>query len=283
MHACDGSCVHTPIPFLLCALLWFQNLDLTQPPVVGEPVSTTAKRMLPDLTPLAGSLTALSLANNKFTRLPPCFAKLTNLRVLDLSGKRVGRPESFFAASTMLRIACVHGCGQLQCHCNCSRPQVLIVQSISGNDRIGQHSSYKRRQECCWTRSNLHLNSLLFMFFYLIHYELAALTGMSCAETTKKHCFQDVSIIRLHWHSDCNHIACDCTAGNKELVIPSPLTGLVTSMSQLAILDARGVHTECGNTSYWGPEKCTTMRHLSAVAKQLKRRKYTTRVLLDTQ
>jgi Leucine-rich repeat (LRR) protein len=67
-----------------------QASDLCQLPTGrGEAMSEGARRQLPDLTPLASNLTALSLAGNKFTRLPTCLAKLTALRTLDMNGKLV--------------------------------------------------------------------------------------------------------------------------------------------------------------------------------------------------
>ncbi len=65
-----------------------QRLDLSQAPLGGEGISPHAKRILPDLAPLARNLTALSLADNRLTRLPAGLAKLTNLVVLDVSGAR---------------------------------------------------------------------------------------------------------------------------------------------------------------------------------------------------
>lgn len=70
-------------------------------------------------------------------------------------------------------------------------------------------------------------------------------------------------------------------AGNKELTIPSPLTPLLTALPRVSILDFRGVHKEKG--AYWSDAKCLTMKHVAAMAKLLKRRKYAHRVLMDTQ
>jgi Leucine-rich repeat (LRR) protein len=53
--------------------------------VGSEPISQQAKRVLPDLAPLAPSLRALSLSGNRFTAVPACLFKLTKLEVLDLS------------------------------------------------------------------------------------------------------------------------------------------------------------------------------------------------------
>lgn len=62
-------------------------MDFTQTPVGDEEVSLLAKRVMPDLTPLAPNLTALSISSNRFTRVPACLCKLTKLEVLDISSR----------------------------------------------------------------------------------------------------------------------------------------------------------------------------------------------------
>lgn len=59
------------------------------------------------------------------------------------------------------------------------------------------------------------------------------------------------------------------------------MTNLLNALQKIYIMDFRGVHRERG--PYWSDAKCTTMKHLAAMAKQLKRRKYHLRVLIDTQ
>jgi hypothetical protein len=60
---------------------------------------------------------------------------------------------------------------------------------------------------------------------------------------------------------------------------------IFSSLPNVALLDFRGVHQGAAESAeaYWGPEKCTTMRHLANLALMLKRRKYVTRLLVDTQ
>lgn len=62
-------------------------MDFTQTPVGDEEVSLLAKRVMPDLTPLATNLTALSISGNRFTRVPACLSKLSKLEVLDISSR----------------------------------------------------------------------------------------------------------------------------------------------------------------------------------------------------
>ena len=57
------------------------------PPCSPTQVSIHAKRILPSLEPLGKNLKALSLGNNRFTRLPDCLLKLTALEVLDFNGE----------------------------------------------------------------------------------------------------------------------------------------------------------------------------------------------------
>ncbi len=73
-----------PVPFLH---------PLSPPPPLPScscpcQVSALAKKFLPDLTPLAPSLRALSLAGNRMTRLPDFIVRLVALEVLDVSGER---------------------------------------------------------------------------------------------------------------------------------------------------------------------------------------------------
>eukprot|EP00195_Chlamydomonas_chlamydogama_P015429 CAMPEP_0202896172 /NCGR_PEP_ID=MMETSP1392-20130828/5216_1 /ASSEMBLY_ACC=CAM_ASM_000868 /TAXON_ID=225041 /ORGANISM="Chlamydomonas chlamydogama, Strain SAG 11-48b" /LENGTH=374 /DNA_ID=CAMNT_0049581421 /DNA_START=388 /DNA_END=1512 /DNA_ORIENTATION=- len=69
-------------------VLALQKLDLTQQPVGDETLSQHAKRILPNLEPLAKNLKALSLARNRFTRLPDFLPKMANMEVLDFSGNK---------------------------------------------------------------------------------------------------------------------------------------------------------------------------------------------------
>ncbi len=62
--------------------------------------------------------------------------------------------------------------------------------------------------------------------------------------------------------------------------MPQSLSSLVGSLPALAIVDARGVHRE--QTDFWSADKCVTMQHLADASKQLRRRRFPTRVLLDT-
>ena len=67
--------------------LVLQRLDLSQSPSLpNEQISPHAKRLLPDLTPLAKNLKHLSLSNNRFTRLPELLSKMTCLETLDFGG-----------------------------------------------------------------------------------------------------------------------------------------------------------------------------------------------------
>lgn len=65
---------------LRCLVL--QGMGLTESAGLTLPV-------LPDLSPLAGSLTALSLARNELYKVPNCFTTLSNLQWLDLSRNRL--------------------------------------------------------------------------------------------------------------------------------------------------------------------------------------------------
>eukprot|EP00798_Chlamydomonas_sp_ICE-L_P005104 gene5104-34904_t len=69
-------------------------------------------------------------------------------------------------------------------------------------------------------------------------------------------------------------------SGNKDLQLETPLTAILSSMPHVAVLDFRAVHKEKG-FSYWSDAKCTTMKHLAAASKLLKRRKYPHRVIVD--
>lgn len=82
--------------FLCCCCLACPGLALSLPLLlayrscsqgVDQQISQFAKRILPNLEPLAPRLKALSLANNRCTRLPDCLIKLTSLEVLDLNGE----------------------------------------------------------------------------------------------------------------------------------------------------------------------------------------------------
>ncbi|KAG2492342.1 hypothetical protein HYH03_009291 [Edaphochlamys debaryana] len=68
---------------------------------------------------------------------------------------------------------------------------------------------------------------------------------------------------------------------NKDLHIRAPLTPL-TALQQLRLVDFRRVHVAPKDKgAYWCEAKCTTMQHLSKLAKALKRRNPPPRVLLD--
>ena len=51
-------------------------------------ISPLAKRILPNIETLSRHLKALSLAGNRFTRLPDSLVKLSALEVLDFSGNK---------------------------------------------------------------------------------------------------------------------------------------------------------------------------------------------------
>lgn len=101
----------------------------------------------------------------------------------------------------------------------------------------------------------------------------------------------------------------------------SPLTPLLAALPNIAIIDLRGVHKVCEQSAcaytsqaahslghrmcmcaapsqtntpgcarglalqekgaYWSDAKCSTMKHIAAFAKLLKRRRYRHRVLMD--
>ena len=61
----------------------------------------------------------------------------------------------------------------------------------------------------------------------------------------------------------------------------NPVNTLLGGLPRMAVLDFRGIHKEKG-VSYWTDAKCTTMKHLAALAKLLKKRKYPHRLLFDT-
>lgn len=61
--------------------------------------------------------------------------------------------------------------------------------------------------------------------------------------------------------------------------VKQPLYALV-SLPELSTVDFRGVHDE-PNMGYWSTDKCVTMRHISTLAKTLKRRRYATKVHVD--
>eukprot|EP00798_Chlamydomonas_sp_ICE-L_P006644 gene6644-3301_t len=69
-------------------VLVLQRLELSQSPHGGDVISSQARRILPNLAPLGIRLSALSLSDNKFTRLPDCLVKLTAMQILDLSGNK---------------------------------------------------------------------------------------------------------------------------------------------------------------------------------------------------
>lgn len=68
-------------------------------------------------------------------------------------------------------------------------------------------------------------------------------------------------------------------ADNKHFHICSSLTWLA-SLPHLKLLDFRGVHTT-GEEGYWCAAKCTTMEHLSRLAKALKSKHSQPRLLMD--
>ncbi|GLC61484.1 hypothetical protein PLESTB_001761600 [Pleodorina starrii] len=69
-------------------------------------------------------------------------------------------------------------------------------------------------------------------------------------------------------------------AYNRDLHIRSSLTPSLSSLPHLALLDFRSVHVT-KDKSYWCEAKCTTMQHLSKLAKALKRRCPQPRLLMD--
>ena len=82
-------------------------MDFSQQPVGDEQLSTLAKRVLPDLSPLVKNLRSLSLAHNRFTRVPASLAKLTTLEVLDLSRECSGC--GVFVLGLLVCSRCIHG------------------------------------------------------------------------------------------------------------------------------------------------------------------------------
>ncbi|KAI7842300.1 hypothetical protein COHA_003941 [Chlorella ohadii] len=69
-------------------------------------------------------------------------------------------------------------------------------------------------------------------------------------------------------------------SGNFFLECKQPLTQLQT-FKRLRWLDLRAVHVEADST-YWSPDKCTTMQHIAALAKALRRRNRHVKVMYDT-
>ncbi|GAX82771.1 hypothetical protein CEUSTIGMA_g10197.t1 [Chlamydomonas eustigma] len=67
--------------------LVLQSLDLSQP-AGAEQISLLAKRFLPNLEGLSGSLKSISLAGNRFTSLPEMLMKLGSLNTLDFNGNK---------------------------------------------------------------------------------------------------------------------------------------------------------------------------------------------------
>ena len=63
--------------------------------------------------------------------------------------------------------------------------------------------------------------------------------------------------------------------------VKQPLT-LLAALPELCMVDFRGIHDDCPNMGYWTEDKCTTMRHISTLAKTLKRRRFPTKVHVDT-
>ena len=60
--------------------------------------------------------------------------------------------------------------------------------------------------------------------------------------------------------------------------VPAPLTDLA-ALPHLEFVDLRGTHVE--ELSYWTEAKCTTMRHVAAFSRKLRRRRPGVRVLID--
>ena len=65
------------------------------------------------------------------------------------------------------------------------------------------------------------------------------------------------------------------------LQVKQPLT-VLAALPELCMVDFRGIHDDCPNLGYWTEDKCTTMRHISTLAKALKRRRFPTKVHVDT-
>jgi hypothetical protein len=69
-------------------------------------------------------------------------------------------------------------------------------------------------------------------------------------------------------------------SGNADLQVLQPLTWM-GKLPNMQLVDFRGIHDEAG-VGYWTESKCTTMRYISAAAKQLKRRCASVKLLVDT-
>lgn len=65
---------------------------------------------------------------------------------------------------------------------------------------------------------------------------------------------------------------------NQALVVQAPLHDLV-ALPRLELVDMRGTHVE--DYPYWTEAKCTTMRHIAALTKALRRKRPAARVLMD--
>ena len=63
------------------------------------------------------------------------------------------------------------------------------------------------------------------------------------------------------------------------LQVKQPLN-VLSGLPELCMVDFRGIHDE-PNMGYWSEAKCATMRHVAALAKALKRRRYGTKVHVD--
>ena len=59
--------------------------------------------------------------------------------------------------------------------------------------------------------------------------------------------------------------------------VPAPLHELA-ALPRLEFVDLRGTHVE--ELSYWTEAKCTTMRHVAAFTRKLRRRRPAARVLI---
>ena len=61
--------------------------------------------------------------------------------------------------------------------------------------------------------------------------------------------------------------------------VKQPLN-VLAGLPELCMVDFRGIHDE-PSMGYWSEAKCATMRHVSALAKALKRRRHGTKVHVD--
>mmetsp|Transcript_25479 Transcript_25479/g.71256 ORF Transcript_25479/g.71256 Transcript_25479/m.71256 type:complete len:465 (+) Transcript_25479:431-1825(+) len=76
-------------------------------------------------------------------------------------------------------------------------------------------------------------------------------------------------------------LTCLDLSGNYLMKIPKSPTALM-HLPNLAVVDMRGVHVET-DISYWSEAKCTSMRHVVALSKHLRRRPFPTHVLMDCE